>query len=168
MFILFNLNRIKLLPPTKHPEKMKALAGCVCHNVRQYLSQVWSVLGDIFNKEPQEGSAHMAASQQNGRRDLFLPVSESRSSVRTGLEVKEIFRFMEGFAFPSFPSNSLRSSFGVLVYGDNLSLLCGNEEKENSQISLHQTDQNMHLRGVRIMTKGNICASERTQQSTLY
>lgn len=92
-------------------------------------------------------------------RDLFLPVSESRSSVRTGLEVKEIFRFMEGFAFPSFPSNSLRSSFGVLVYGDNLSLLCGNEEKENSQISLHQTDQNMHLRGVRIMTKGNICAS---------
>lgn len=59
----------------------------------------------------------------------FLPVSESRSSVRTGLEEKEIFRFMEGFAFPSFPNNSLRSSFGVLVYGDNLSLLCGNEEK---------------------------------------
>lgn len=75
----------------------------------------------------------MAASQQNGRpaeQDVFLPVSESRSSVRTGLEVKEIFRFMEGFPLPSFPSNSLRSSFGVLVYGDNLSLLCVNEEEK--------------------------------------
>lgn len=53
-----------------------------------------------------------------------LPVSESRSSVRGGLVVKESLRFMEDLAFPSFPSNSLRSSFGVLVKGDNLSLLC--------------------------------------------
>lgn len=54
-----------------------------------------------------------------------LPVSESCSSVRGGLVVKESFRFMEDLTFPSFPSNSLRSNFGVLVKGDNLSLLCG-------------------------------------------
>lgn len=126
---------------------------------------------ETFSTRSHKRAVHtwqQASRTADREQDLFLPVSESRSSVRTGLEVKEIFRFMEGFDFPSFPSNSLRSSFGVLVYGDNLSLLCGNEEKKNSQISLHQTDQNMHLRGVRIMTKGNICASERTQQSTLY
>lgn len=59
----------------------------------------------------------------------LLPVSESRSSVRSGLAVKESLRFMEDLAFPSFPSNSLRSSFGVLVNGDNLSLLCGDKEE---------------------------------------
>lgn len=56
-------------------------------------------------------------------------MSESRSSVRGGLDVKESFRFMEDLAFPSFPNNSLRSSFGVLVKGDNLSLAC-QEKKE--------------------------------------
>ncbi|TNN88473.1 hypothetical protein EYF80_001255 [Liparis tanakae] len=65
----------------------------------------------------------MAAESREEQRRL-LPVSESRSSVRSGLFVKESLRFMEDFAFPSFPSNSLRSSFGVLVKGDNLSLLC--------------------------------------------
>lgn len=76
--------------------------------------------------------------------DVILPVSESRSSVRTGLEVKEIFLFMEGFAFPSFPSNSLRSSFGVLVYGDNLSLLCDNEEKRR------KTAKSVYIRQITI------------------
>lgn len=72
----------------------------------------------------------MAASQpaawllKEEQQQQFLPVSESRSSVRSGLAVKESLRFMEDLAFPSFPSNSLRSSFGVLVKGDNFSLLC--------------------------------------------
>lgn len=78
----------------------------------------------------------MATSQQNGWRKRskkeeqhqLLPVSESRSSVRSGLAVKESFRFMEDLTFPSFPSNSLRSSFSVLVNGDNLSLLCGDRK----------------------------------------
>lgn len=78
----------------------------------------------------------MATSQQNGWRrksekeeqHQLLPVSESRSSVRSGLAVKESFRFMEDLVFPSFPSNSLRSSFSVLLNGDNLSLLCGDRK----------------------------------------
>lgn len=82
----------------------------------------------------------MAASQRHdcGKREWeeqhqLLPVSESRSSVRSGLAVKESLRFMEDLAFPSFPNNSLRSSFGVLVNGDNLSLLCGEEESKKKK-----------------------------------
>ena len=56
-----------------------------------------------------------------------VPVSESRSSVRAGLAVKDSLRFMEDLAFASFPRSSLRSSFGVLVNGDSLSLLCQNK-----------------------------------------
>lgn len=58
-----------------------------------------------------------------------LPVSESLSSVRSGLAVKDSLRFMEDLALPSFTSNSLRSSFGVLVNGDSLSLFCREENK---------------------------------------
>ena len=54
-------------------------------------------------------------------------MSESRSSVRAGLAVKDSLRFMEDLAFASFPRSSLRSSFGVLVNGDSLSLLCQNK-----------------------------------------
>lgn len=78
----------------------------------------------------------MAASQEHDwwmRREeelhQFLPVSESLSSVWSGLAVKDSLRFMEDLALPSFTSNSLRSSFGVLVNGDSLSLFCREENK---------------------------------------
>lgn len=58
-----------------------------------------------------------------GEQRWSLPVSESGSSVRGGLVVKDSLRFMEDLTFPSFPISSLRSSFGVLVKGDNFSLL---------------------------------------------
>lgn len=64
----------------------------------------------------------------------FLPVSESLSSVRSGLAVKDSLRFMEDLALPSFTSNSLRSSFGVLVNGDSLSLFC---REDNQTIGVH-------------------------------
>lgn len=78
----------------------------------------------------------------------FLPVSESRSSVRSGLAVKDSLRFIEDLALPSFTSNSLRSSFGVLVNGDNLSLFCREENENTKSVSMllischrHVTDE---------------------------
>lgn len=69
---------------------MKALAGCACSNDRQYLPQVQSVPGDIFNKEPQEGSAHVAASQRNGPQGTRSVLTSVRVSLlcpdRTGSE----------------------------------------------------------------------------------
>ena len=67
--------------------------------------------------------------RKEGELHQFLPVSESLSSVWSGLAVKDSLRFMEDLALPSFTSNSLRSSFGVLVNGDSLSLLCRKQNK---------------------------------------
>lgn len=92
------------------------------------LTRCW-LFEDLFDSRPPGGSVQTwqwASSMAVWREEQqhSLPVSESRSSAWGGLVVKESLRFMEDFAFPSFPSNSLRSNFGVLVKGDNLSLLC--------------------------------------------
>jgi len=62
------------------------------------------------------------------------PVSESRSSFRGGLTVKDSFRFMEDLDFPSFPRISLRSSFGVLANGEIFSLLW--EKDRNTRLDI--------------------------------
>lgn len=48
------------------------------------------------------------------KQQIFLPVSESRSSFLDGLMVKGSLRFMDDFSFISLPT-SFRSIFGVLL-----------------------------------------------------
>lgn len=159
---MFYLNRVKLLKKleTKHPEKM---------NSHQFLSQASLVLWDVSNKEPQEGSAmhgskpaewqtrnKMCSYQCLSLVPLFEPDWKWRKS------------FASWRALLSLPFPSIHSGPALEFWCMGTTCLCSvvmrnRKEKKKSQISLHQTDQNVHLKRARKDDHGQLHLTRRNE-----